>query len=641
MSLCQTDITYNEVTIRNVLTESVEMSPTYDSTNVDPVGIHTTVVFTGDLHTSDVDQEIHGSRVNWSKADGVGLAPGLHDTLRKFLQPRHEFKMTINDEVLFLISPDATAPCGEPSGKRDSEGGMTTLGVIEGYDISHGPRTKCQILAIKGTRTAKCRFTVEFVALMRCGTDPVGIGDILNMRWVVADDIDCKSWLTRRMYQGRIRFRSRALSINPHVLARNFAFPPILRGFKRESVSYHEDPNALELTFSIIDQETWAAAPAPATSWEGTYTMSFPQYGVSCEQELNLLLRSDKSVSKRLLVTLAMYILEAKVHWEWIRTNSPGTIFLQSSTLQENLAENEIRFNARVISIDANAWVMNVSKFKGSGGGFDFGSPLRPDVSHWTRGIVNPRDRMYDKELVVVPKNLSAAASILLSILQNPCCPKNLSQPPTGVTGADIPAYTTTPQVDATQLEQFTSARYSESHQKAAYSFYKMSSSLSSDTGWRGFPLGKQCSASSSEATVAFAHLHCPIQIRKVTIHASRVNAWPELIKPVHWKDPNTNIVHVLKHYTIDPSPVQLSADGRDAMHEVIATYWYYLDRPYNVGPGYKLAVGRLPYVTKNPLVLGAYTPAGSPGNHPDPDGSAIDEQFFLNPSDLLAAAVP
>jgi len=638
MSLCQTDVTYNGIVIRNVLTESVDMSPTYDSTNVDPIGVHTTVVFTGELHTSDVDPGTQGCRVNWSKADGVGLATGLHDTIRQFLQPRHNFEMTINDEVLFSISPDATATCGEPSGKRDSDGGMTTLGAIESYDISHGPRTKCQILAIKGTRSAKCRFTVEFVTLMRCGTDPVGIGDILNMRWVVADDIDCKNWLTRRMYQGRIRFRSRALAINPHVLARNFAFPPILRGFKRESISYHEDSNALELTFSIIDQETWAAAPAPATSWEGTYTMTFPQYGVACEQELNLLLRADKTISKKHLVTLAMYILEAKVHWEWLRTNAPGTIFLQSSTLQENLAENEIRFNARVISIDANAWVANVKQFKG--GVFEFGNPLSPNVSHWTRGIVNPRDRSYDKELVVVPASLSAAASILLSILQNPCCPKNLSQPPLGTTGPDIPVYPTTPVADSTVVEQYTSARYSTSHHKAAYSFYKMSSSMTSDTGWRGFPLGTQCTTVSDQPSVAFAHIHCPVQIRKVTIHATRINAWPELIKPIHWKDPNTDIKHVLKQYTIDPSPVHLSADGRDAMHEVVATYWYYLDRPYKVESLNKIPVGRLPYVTKESLVLGAYTNAGGPGDRPDPDGSAIDQQFFLDPADLLAAVV-
>jgi len=75
-------------------------------------------------------------------------------------------------------------------------------------------------------------------------------------------------------------------------------------------------------------------------------------------------------------------------------------------------------------------------------------------------------------------------------------------------------------------------------------------------------------------------------------------------------------------------------------MHEVVATYWYYLDRPYKVESLNKIPVGRLPYVTKESLVLGAYTNAGGPGDRPDPDGSAIDQQFFLDPADLLAAVV-
>lgn len=635
MSTCATNVTYNSITIRNVLTESVDMTTVYDSTNVDPVGIYHTVTFTGELHTSELDEELHGHRVAWSGV-GIGLAPGLHDMVRNFLRPRQEFQMKINDELLFDIFPDAAAACGEASGRR-LDGGDTPLGTIKKYDIANGPRTKCQVLAIKGAYSAKCRFTVEFTTPMQCGDDGTVIKDILNVRWTVADDIDCKAWLTRRMYQGRIRFRSRSTAINPHGLARVYAFPPLLHGFRRENISYHEDPNALELTFQIVDQEVWANAPSPATHWEGTYTMSFPQYGVACEQELSLVLRCDQNqgVTKRHLVTLAMYIMEAKLHWEWLRTNAPGTIFLQSSMLQENLAENEIRFSARTISHKADAWVANLRAF--GTGTFEFGQPLPTSVSKWTRdGILNPRDKYYDRGRQTTPTELSAAGSSLLAALQNPCCTKDLAQDPVFVEAAQIAVRDPEPKSDTTTVSPYTTARYSESHNKAAYQFYRMSSTLDTNTGWLAFPLGKQCTTSSSAATVAFAHLHCPVQVRKVTIHATRINAWPELIKPVHWKDPNTNITHVLARYTIDPSPVQLSADGRDAMHEVAATYWYYLDRPYEADSHDKIPVGRLPYVTKTSLNLGVY--GGDPGDHPDPDGSAIDQQFMVNPADLLAA---
>jgi hypothetical protein len=167
------------------------------------------------------------------------------------------------------------------------------------------------------------------------------------------------------------------------------------------------------------------------------------------------------------------------------------------------------------------------------------------------------------------------------------------------------------------------------------YQFYRMSSDIIGDTGWRGFPTGQQCSSTTSQATVAFAHLHWPVQIRKVTIHATRVNAWPELIRPVHWRDPDTNITHVLAHYTIEPLPVQLSADGRDTLHEVVATYFYYLDRPYQVEYAHKFPVGKLPYVAKAGLKVGVITKGSQDG-----DASAIDQQFFLDPAELLALNV-
>ena len=113
-----------------------------------------------------------------------------------------------------------------------------------------------------------------------------------------------------------------------------------------------------------------------------------------------------------------------------------------------------------------------------------------------------------------------------------------------------------------------------------------------------------------------------------------RINAWPELLKPVHWVDNNANppVKHILKQYTIEPLPVQLSADGCDTIHEVVATYWYYLNRPYEVGTAYKMPVGRLPFVDK--ARLAAQTEPKDPGTNGDK--RAIDQSFFLDPKELL-----
>jgi hypothetical protein len=223
----------------------------------------------------------------------------------------------------------------------------------------------------------------------------------------------------------------------------------------------------------------------------------------------------------------------------------------------------------------------------------------------WTDGVLSPDPKLYDPEVTTCPLVFSAGVSVLLAALQTPCCVRSLSQKRDQVIGEIVKneSYYPVPQ-NLPITYNHAKTLYSESHSKASYEHYRMSSDLITDTGWRAFPLGKQCASGSSQSgqdTVAFSHMHCPVQIRKVTIEAMRINAWPEIIEPVHWQDEKVNppIKHILKHYTIEPLPVQLSADGCDTIHEVVATYWYYLNRPYEIGSQHKMPVGRLPYVSK------------------------------------------
>ena len=276
--------------------------------------------------------------------------------------------------------------------------------------------------------------------------------------------------------------------------------------------------------------------------------------------------------------------------------------------------------------------------------GFTFTQPLGPKVSNWenpgvSNWVNNPRgNRDYDTEETLMPPTLSAGASLLLAALQTPCCIEKLSQPRTQVSGQFVQSSDYVAQTQPLPIiYNRDKTLYDEKQSKASYEHYRMSSDLITDTGWRAFPLGKQCTTGSSSEngdTVAFSHMHCPVQIRKVTVEAMRINAWPELIKPIHWQDEKVTppIKHILKHYTIEPLPVQLSADGCDTIHEVVATYWYYLSRPYEVGSQYKMPVGRLPYVSK--ARLATQIQHSDPGT--DGDKRAIGQSFFLDPKELL-----
>jgi hypothetical protein len=625
--LCHgTSVYYGGVEIRNVLTDSIDSTTVYDSTGVDPIGVKTTMTFTGEVYGTPGDYS-HGH--TWTSATGGDLAPGLQDTISKFLRPRQVLTVLFGDETLFYVRPAASAgpACDEPA-----FGGIVIDKLKE--DISNGPRTTCQVLAIKGSRSAKCRFTVEFTVPLPCGD--VGY-NILNIRWRVSDDIECRTWLTTRTYEGMIRFRNRDVSQNPHALARAHFFPPLLRGFRRERIAYHEEPDALSISFMVVDQELHAAAPSPATFWDGTYTIAMSKHATMNTQDLTFTLKGDKTLPKGYLMTLAMYIIDSKMTFRLNRiAGDPApNMTLLSAMFQERLSANEITVSLQMLSTGPNPFLTNLSQGPSNVPpgtiGETFGRPLPQSVSSWP---ANPRYKYYDPEVTTIPSAYSAGVSVLLCQLQNPCCTEEISEGPPSVTTPPIqnPSAATPPAVQV-MAYSVDKTLYDPIQTKASYEYYRMASDLVSDTGWRAFPLGTQCSGSVDQPTVAFAHLHCPVQIRKITINALRINAWPELPKPVHWIDYGANppVKHVLKEYAIEPLPVQTSADGADTIHEVNATYYYYLDRPYQVCSAYKMPVGRLPYVDKAKLAARTSHSAGIDG-----DKRAIDQMFFVEPKDLL-----
>jgi hypothetical protein len=636
--LCNaTTVIYNGLTIRNVLTDQISSETIYDRTGVDPIGVRTRMSFVAELYGTEDAPAHHGH--TWA-APGTQLADGVKNVIQKFLLPRQELIIMFGADVLFHVLPGGAAKCAEPQPS-------TGQSYISIQDISNGPRTTCQVIAVRGAKAAKCRFTVEFMLPSSCGPDVRH--DILNIRWRVADDIECQSWLTRRVYEGAIRFRTRVTDayLNPHMLARTYAFPPLLRGFRRESIAYHEDSNALEISFVIVDQELFAAAPSPATFWDGTYTLTLSKGAASATQDLSFVLKGDKTLPKGYLGVLAMYIIDAKMSFRINRgpTDPAPNMMLMSAVFQERLSDNEIRVSVQTFSSGDEALQVGISQGKKPGidpmTGLPFQNtwthPLPPEVSEWDTGTPNPRHKKYDPEVTTIPDEFSAGVSTLLCALQNPCCIQDLRNPGLGVTPAIHADTYGSPKVQRPYIFKRDKQLYDEKQNKASYAYYRMSSELITDTGWRAFPLGKQCvtGSDSSQATVAFSHLHCPVQIRKVTINAMRINAWPELPKPVHWIDdtgPRPGIKHILKTYTIEPMPVQLSADGCDSLHEVIATYYYYLDRPYKVGSQYKMPVGRIPFVSKAQLA----SHVTHEDSATDGDKRAISQMFFLDPKELL-----
>jgi len=592
---CETNIIYNDIPLQDVLTESIDNQIVRDSTGTDPIGIRTTITVVAMAHVSY--PVVHGIRVEWKSSKSI--SPGLRVIIDKLMVPRKTFVMSIGGQNLYYIMPSGTEP-----------GYCNPNPIANDYwkmDIENGPWSSIQVLAVRGKTTAKCRFTFTFVTPI-CG-NPQNLNDVLNLRYWIADDIDCSTWLTTRRYQGVFRVRSRNGVINPHMLARQITLPPIQTGFRRASIQWSESPNPLEFGFSIVDVEQWAQAPSPATDWDGTYSITIPQGEVCAEAELTFRLRGDKFVDKRHLFKLAQRIIDCKLHYQEIIKKGPDATncLLMNQIWHEDLKANEIGVTLRIKYVGSEWINQNLPERDTKlGPSFDLGLPLSSEVSNYED---NPRKKLYDKEISTYPPGGLPTATIyglFVCALQTDCCPQTLSQIQIKQ-GAPVSFQSEfyAPQ-EGTRTAQLGTqkTRLTEDHIRAPYLWYKITNRYYEDTGWRGFPKGKQCESSSNDATLAFSHLHCPVSMREVTISACRVDEWPSLPKKVHWKDRVTDINFVLRHAKTNPSAVQLTADGKHEMREVSAVYWYYMSRPFKDNEA--MLVGTPPFLSDPALINNA-----------------------------------
>ena len=605
MTVCETRITYNDVELLDVLTEAIDFSVEYDSTGVDPVGMKVSIDCVAEIHTSP-NWEM-GHQVAW---DPPQLGPELSRVSKLLLAPRRRFQMSIGNYVMFDVLPSCAPP---------SPCGATPYSIKSESDIHHGPRASMQVLAVKGDRAAKCKFHFEFVRQL-CNDDVQGVRDLLNMRYWIIDDVDGKTWQTRRTYAGILRTKGKCVS--PHAIARSVTLPPIQPRFRRESINWSESPNGLELQFAIVDMEQYAMAPAPATHWEGSYSVSIPTGSIAIETDLKFRLWGDPDLEKRHLFKLAQRIIDHKLHYAELLTQK--NVLVLSQVWSERLEANEVSCEMRIKHMGEAFVLKNLSQFSGGATIFELGNPLPAAVSNYDD---NPARRPYNKDYTWIPPNApsSGLAGLFLSALQTACCASvnDLSeggnttyQPEVNILQYQYPL------LPDTLYDPYPQQKYSEDHKKdGTYLWYRLSNRYLDDTGWRAFPLGTQCSQQEAMDTVAFAHLHCPVEIREVKIHAARIDRWPKLPAKQHWVDQSANVKYVLKKATVEPCAIQLAADGRHQIREVYATYTYLMSRP--VASDRNILVGANPYVDMSDLV-----------------GVEMTPNDFTKPSDILGTGV-
>ena len=569
-----TVVEYNNIEIKDVLTEGIDQQVVYDSSNVDPIGIRVRVSIVG--YVCITQQDKLGLQI-------TGPTTGFAMIRRQLVMPRRPFKMTVGEDTLFDVRPSAVEWCSTNKGYDTNDPTK--------WEISNGPKPSCNVLAIIGQEAYKISFQVEFtIQHGDCSTFREYAG-ILSLRFWISDDIDTTSWITTRTYAGRLRVKSR--KYHPHQVGRLFAIPPLQQGFQRQTVQLREAPSGLELDFAIVDKEVHAAPPAPATDWEGHYEVVIPFMNITCEAECRVRLTGAPVTPKTDLLILAAKILDTKLNLRVGLTRSKERQLLLGASFREDLKNNTVEAYARVKYVQSvnQTRLLNLAD---PGPDFSFGKPL----DKVKLGLTPPYNWKRFYYPGVSPGSL---AGLFMCSLQTPCCPVWFSATTVSPAPKQVPEdhdkvgyeddgdpldVTLGPLPPADPVD-----RHSQSHKDKPYLDVKMTSRIIGNTGMAMFPMARIANDRSSAAVKMTA----PQQRRIITIQSSRLNQWPEVSDfRTNWTDSN-KIEHTLIDYKFVPAGSQMSADGKADVQSVRMELVYALSRPIDPTTD-KVLPGRLPY---------------------------------------------
>lgn len=585
----QTTISYNNVAIIDVLTEGISHDGEWES-GVHQVGVRVRASFTGNVHTSN--QDLHGK-----KSPRAALGDGLNILLKELTIARRPFRLAIGQSVVYDVYPGAAAP-NAPRGAVTAD--------LEKMDIDNGPKPSVQVLKITSGTTAMIRFTIEFVIPNCGGGYAKNTTGLVNFHFWIAEDIDCRTWLTRRTYTGRLRVAHK--NISAMALARQIAIPPQQRGFKRSVVQLSEAEDGLHLDFTVVDEEMFVSPPwSPngkfgAVQWDAIHQIS-TQTGAQSVSDIKIRLGGPKQTTKESLFALALKVVEVKTHVQALRAK--GCVFFEHFGMTDVINDNTIEVALRIRHVGDKAHAIAIW---GIGQNFDIGKPLG-DL-----GIG------FDDQVAFQPGPSATLTGLFLSVLQTPCAPATMPQIKDSPDKKKyVPEYkpgtkTITP---PDYIPQYDADKPSPGHLESMYLDYRIDSDLIANSGKISLPTG--AASNSTAPSLATIQLFRPTAMREIRLEATRVGKSPELPTPnVDFSDSNGINHKQIGDAQIVPSVPLLSADARKLLFGVHMQIRYAMSRPPRIGES--VAMGCLPYRTS------------SPGD----SSRSLPADIFVNPAKLL-----
>lgn len=542
-------IAYNGITVHDVLLQTMDQTPEYDSTGVDPIYIKTVLTCSGVIHLEQSNAAAPDLGVK------VGQLGDMNSQILSALtKPRREFRFYFGStsNTLFHVVPSAVKPTASiPSSQSAHE------------DLNHGPKPQVIINRIRGDRSAMVTFRIE-LATWDCGEGGSNghVDGVTNLRYWAIDDID-ENWATTRTIKGKLRVKNKDIDL--HAL-RGYTIPPIQGGFRRTKMHFAEASNGLELDFEIVDVEEHASPPQPATKWSARYDVT-TNNGAYAICGVQVQLEGPPRGSRKDLLYLAMKIIDAKLD-VLSRNKKNGNaepVVIEHASFSEQLESNKVQAVMRIKKMPKVEGEFKLFNIVGE----TLGDPLPASVQ---------ADESYDHRIFLKPDPKAPLAGLLYSALQDPCDPDTMSTYQVGVepTVDNGTSATETTDEDG-DLGPQAESDLNHLEASSVYTDYKMSSDYNEHAGYGSMPVAK---TSSSSVDPFVFRMHMGMPTRTVIVEAERIGKPPTVPKPSpSFLDGNHGIQHSLKYYHLSAVTPKLSPDGVSYIYRVRMEISWYLGK--------------------------------------------------------------
>lgn len=550
-----TDLTYNGVTLKNVLTRSFEQEPVYDESGTDILYQKFTVSVEA-IANADLLLEANPTLGTMGVGVGGGAAGQVIQSARiRLAETRGAFVYQMEGNDI-----------------------LTSSALL---DANNGPKPRQVKIAQVSPNTLRIMFTIE-VCKVDCTENP---SPVINNRWSCTDDID-DNYRTVRTWRGRLRLSNAVY--NPQFF-RKVVLPVLPKGWRRTRMHFNAPPNTLELEYWIQDTEMLGEhAPRPAVKMSCVHTESMEMAGMNNIGSITVRLDGSRTSDKRQMLERAMQIAIAKLAIDQL-SNTQG--ILKNLDIVDYFGEstNSVEVRARMTRIPGNG---GVASGLGAILALTFGKPLK---------LLNIPS--YDPDRGVIPSAYGTAgdtpaglAGLFACYLQSPCNDIHgmPQQPATG--NADPLTTSDSEPSQATYTESspvlgLDTPESGQDHILAAYQYCRMESILDVSNGRVALPIARaeDDEDDSTQAVVRLTKAHAK---RTIRYSAERLGLQPQMWNPVDFTDAN-GIKHSLLDFTPTFQPAQLDNLGRPVF-ALDVEYVYALSKV--PGPSQPFSVGSLPW---------------------------------------------